>query len=73
LMDYPQQGRILEIFDRGNGTGAIRTFVFNQQARGQLGKNARASFQSASQEQFDGSGEAQDRNVELIFQMPVPD
>jgi 3',5'-cyclic AMP phosphodiesterase CpdA len=73
LMDYPQQGRILEIFDRGNGTGAIRTFVLNQQAKGQLGKNARASFQSAAREQFDGSGEAQDRNVELIFQMPVPD
>jgi len=71
LIDYPQQGRILEIFDRGNGTGAIRTFVFNQQAEGQLGKNARASFQSAAQENFDGSGSAQDRNVELLFQMPA--
>jgi 3',5'-cyclic AMP phosphodiesterase CpdA len=70
LIDYPQQGRILEIFDRGNGTGAIRTFVFNQQAEGQLGKNARASFRSAVQEKFDGSGSAQDRNVELLFQMP---
>ncbi len=71
LIDYPQQGRILEIYDRGNGTGAIRTFVFNQQASGQLGKNARASYQSAAQDGFDGSGSAQDRNVELLFQMPV--
>ena len=71
LIDYPQQGRILEIYDRGNGTGAIRTFVFNQQAGGQLGKNARASYRSAVQERFDGSGSAQDRNVELLFQMPV--
>ena len=71
LIDYPQQGRILEIYDRGNGTGAIRTFVFNQQANGQLGKNARASYRSAAQEEFDGSGSAQDRNVELLFQMPV--
>ncbi len=71
LIDYPQQGRILEIYDRGNGTGAIRTFVFNQQAGGQLGKNARASFQSAAGEEFDGSGSAGDRNVELLFQMPV--
>ena len=70
LIDYPQQGRILEIFDRGNGTGAIRTFVFNQQAKGQLGENARASFRSAAEETFDGSGSAQDRNVELLFQMP---
>lgn len=71
LIDYPQQGRILEIYDRGNGTGAIRTFVFNQQAGGQLGKNARASYRSAAQESFDGSGSTQDRNVELLFQMPV--
>lgn len=71
LIDYPQQGRILGIYDRGNGTGAIRTFVFNQQAGGQLGKNARASFQLAAQERFNGSGSAQDRNVELLFQMPV--
>ena len=71
LIDYPQQGRILEIYDRGNGTGAIRTFVFNQQASGQLGKNARASYRSAAQERFDGSESAQDRNVELLFQMPI--
>jgi len=71
LIDYPQQGRILEIYDRGNGTGSIRTFVFNQQASGQLGENARASYQSAAQDQFDGSGSAEDRNVELLFQMPV--
>ena len=71
LIDYPQQGRILEIYDRGNGTGAIRTFVFNQQAGGQLGENARASYRSAVQERFDGSGSAQDQNVELLFQMLV--
>ena len=71
LIDYPQQGRILEIYDRGNGTGAIRTFVFNQQADGQLGKNARASFRSSAGERFDGSGSSEDRNVELIFPMPV--
>ena len=71
LIDYPQHGRILEVYDRGNGTGAIRTFVFNQQAQGQLGKNARASYQSAAQEKFDGFGSANDRNVELLFQMPV--
>ncbi|EFK06899.1 Ser/Thr phosphatase family protein [delta proteobacterium NaphS2] len=71
LIDYPQQGRILEIYDRGNGTGAIRTFVFNQQANGQLGKNARASFRSAAGERFDGSGSSEDRNVELIFPMPL--
>ncbi len=71
LMDYPQQGRILEIYDRGNGTGAIRTYVFNQQARGQLGKNARASYRSSAAERFDGSGGEKDRNTELIFQMPT--
>ena len=70
-MDYPQQARILEIYDRGNGTGAIRTFVFNQQAKGQLGKNARASYQSSAGEKFDGSGTARDRDVELLFQMPA--
>ncbi len=71
LIDYPQQGRILEIFDRGNGTGAIRTFVFNQQAGGQLGKNARASYRSSAQDRFDGSGSGEDRDVELLFQIPV--
>lgn len=70
LIDFPQEARILEIFDNGDGTGAIRTFVFNQQAGGQLGKNARASFLSAMEDGFDGIGEKQDRDVDLIFQMP---
>jgi len=71
LIDFPQEARILEIFDNGDGTGAIRTFVFNQQAGGQLGKNARASFLSAMEEGFDGIGKKHDRNVDLIFQMPA--
>ncbi len=70
LIDYPQQARILEFFDNGNGTGTIRSYVFNQQATGELGKNAQASLKSAAGERFDGSGAEQDRNVELLFQMP---
>ena len=71
LIDFPQEARMLEIFDNGDGTGVIRTFVFNQQAKGQLGENARASFRSAMGEGLDGTGKAQDRNADLIFQMPT--
>lgn len=71
LIDFPQEARMLEIFDNGDGTGVIRTFVFNQQAKGQLGKNARASFRSAMEEGLDGTGKAPDRNADLIFQMPA--
>jgi len=73
LIDFPQEARILEIFDNGDGTGAIRTFVFNQQAGGQLGKNAKASFLSAMEEGLDGIGKKQDRSVDLIFKMPGVD
>jgi 3',5'-cyclic AMP phosphodiesterase CpdA len=70
LIDFPQQARILEVFNNADGTGTIRSFVFNQQARGDLGKNAQASYQSAKGEAFDGSGTAEDRDVALLFQMP---
>jgi hypothetical protein len=70
LIDFPQQLRILEVFNNGNGTGTIRTFVINQQAGGDLGKNARASYESAKGEGVDGSGTKQDRDVDLLFQMP---
>jgi 3',5'-cyclic AMP phosphodiesterase CpdA len=70
LIDFPQQARILEVLNNGDGTGSIRTFVFNQQAGGGLGENARASYASAAQERFDGSGSEGDRNVELLFQFP---
>ena len=70
LIDFPQQPRILEISNNADGTGTIRTFVFNQQAGGDLGKNALASYQSAKGEAFDGSGTPADRDVALLFQMP---
>ena len=70
LIDFPQQGRIIEILNNGDGTGSIRTFVFNQQVEGQLGKNARASLASAAMQRFDGSGGEKDRNVALMFRMP---
>jgi len=70
LMDYPQQGRMVEVLNNGDGTGTIRTYVFNQQAGGDLGKNARTSFLAARGDGFDGSGEKQDRAAELLFQMP---
>lgn len=70
LMDFPQQARIVEVLNNGDGTGTIRTFVFNQQAGGHLGKNARASYKSAKGELFDGSGTTRDRDVALLFQMP---
>ena len=70
LMDFPQQGRIVEVYNNGDGTGTIRTFVFNQQAGGELGKNARASYKSAKGDRFDGSGTKQDRDAALLFQMP---
>jgi 3',5'-cyclic AMP phosphodiesterase CpdA len=70
LIDFPQQGRIIEILNNGDGTGSIRTFVFNQQVGGQLGKNARASLASAAMQRFDGSGSEKDRNVTLMFRMP---
>ncbi len=71
LIDFPQQGRIVEVLNNGDGTGTIRTFVFNQQARGHLGENARASYKSAKGELFDGSGTTRDRDVALLFQMPI--
>ncbi len=71
LIDFPQQGRIIEILNNGDGTGSIQTFVFNQQVDGQLGKNARASLASAAMEPFNGSGSEKDRNVLLMFRMPA--
>jgi len=70
LIDFPQQARILEVINNGDGTGLIRTFVFNQQADGRLGENARASYKSAAKEGFNGSGSEKDRDVELVFQFP---
>ncbi len=67
LIDFPQQGRMLEIYINPEGTGALRTFVFNQEAAGHLGENARASYAEASKDKFDGSGNEQDRNADLIF------
>ena len=71
LIDFPQQARILEVINNADGTGLIRTFVFNQQATGQLGENARASYDSSVDEPFNGEGEAEDRDVELEFQFPL--
>ncbi len=60
----------MEVLNNGDGTGTIRTFVFNQQAGGELGENARASYKSAKGDRFDGSGTKQDRDAALLFQMP---
>ncbi|MBI4775047.1 MAG: metallophosphoesterase [Deltaproteobacteria bacterium] len=70
LIDFPQQARILEVINNADGTGIIRTFVFNQQATGQLGENARASYESSIDDPFNGEGAAEDRDVELLFQFP---
>ena len=70
LIDSPQQARILEVINSGDGTGLIRTFVFNHQAGGRLGENARASYRSAAKQEFNGSGSKEDRDVELVFQFP---
>ncbi len=70
LMDYPQQARVLQIYNNGDNTGTIRTHVFNQKAHGELGKNAAMSLASAAQDNFDGSGSEPDRNVELLFHIP---
>lgn len=70
LIDYPQQARALHIFNNGDNTGTIRTYVFNQKAHGDLGKNAAKSLMSAAQENFDGSGSELDRNVDLLFHIP---
>ncbi|MEW6741507.1 MAG: metallophosphoesterase [Planctomycetota bacterium] len=70
LIDFPQQARILEIVNNGDGTGLIRTFVFNQQAEGQLGENARASYDAAVEDGWEGEGSEDDRDVELVFQFP---
>ncbi|MDZ7697861.1 MAG: metallophosphoesterase [Deltaproteobacteria bacterium] len=71
LIDYPQQARIIELWNNGNGTGSIYTYVFNQQATGELGKHAWASWESAAHEGFQGTGDPIDRNVELRFKMPL--
>jgi 3',5'-cyclic AMP phosphodiesterase CpdA len=71
LIDYPQQARIIELLNNKNGTGSIWTYMFNQRATGQLGKNAWASWESAASDAFDGSGDLTDRNVELRFKMPL--
>ena len=71
LIDYPQQARIIELWNNGNGTGSIYTYVFNQQATGELSKHAWASWESAAHEGFDGTGDPTDRNVELRFKMPL--
>jgi len=67
LLDFPQQARIIEIYVDSQGTGVVRTFVFNQEARGHLGENARASCAVASKDKFDGRGKEQDRNADLVF------
>jgi 3',5'-cyclic AMP phosphodiesterase CpdA len=72
LIDFPQQSRIIEIHSNKDGLGLIRTFVCNQNAKGELGKNARLSYAAAKLDVFDGSGSAEDRDVDLLFQMPAP-
>ncbi len=71
LIDFPQEARIFEIRNNGDGTGSIFTYVFNQQGTGQLGENASASYDSAADESMDGEGSPEDRNVELLFQFPA--
>ncbi len=71
LIDYPQQARFLEVTNLGDGTGRIRTYVFNQNATGPLGENARAAFESAEKEAYPGMGDPSDRNVDLLFQFPA--
>jgi hypothetical protein len=67
LIDFPQQARILEVYLNPEGGGVIRTFVFNQEAGGSLGENARASYAAASKEKFSGTGKEEDRNADLLF------
>lgn len=90
LIDYPQEQRLFEIFDNGNGTGTIRAPLLThdfEKSRVLAEADDRCQFYLTDPEALltgltDGGldvvcgqgltrqGEADDRNVELIFAMP---
>lgn len=71
LIDQPQHGRVFEIASNGDGTGTLTTYVFEQRAHGALGESARISADAAARDPFDGSGDPEDRDVELAFPLPA--
>ncbi len=71
LIDQPQHGRVFEIASNGDGTGTLTSYVFEQRAHGALGESARISAEAAARDPFDGSGDPEDRDVELTFALPT--
>ncbi len=74
LIDFPQQGRILEITYNGDGTGSIFTVMFDHNSP--EGCMSYISRQLALLEMQIGDatgcgpGTQQDRNAELVFKIP---
>ncbi|MCX5860385.1 MAG: metallophosphoesterase [Proteobacteria bacterium] len=73
-VDYPQQARIMEIVNNGNGTGSVFTTVMDHNSpAGTLTYRARSlslyDVQTGGQTPG-GEGHPEDRNVELIFKIP---
>jgi hypothetical protein len=74
-IDWPPQGRLIELVDNGDGTLSIVTTVFDVPApEGSMAARFRElsiiDFQSGWR-LSDGSGDAQDRNAELVQALPV--
>ena len=74
LIDFPQQARIIEIVNNGNGTGSIFcTMVDHNSPEGTLSFSSR-SLALKDIQVGDGDpereGTAADRNVELLFAIP---
>jgi len=73
-VDYPQQARIMEIVNNGNGTGSIfSTVVDHDSPEGTLTYRSRSlslyDVQTGGQT-AGGEGHPEDRNVEMIFKIP---
>lgn len=74
LADYPQQARIMEIVNNGNGTGSIfSTMVDHNSPEGTLTYRSRSlslyDVQTGEQT-AGGEGHPEERNVEMIFKIP---
>ncbi len=75
LIDYPQESRIIEIADNGDGTGEIfATMVNHNSPDGSLTATSRSLSLEDIQDDDNTSGaegNPEDRNVELAIQIPA--
>ena len=74
LIDFPQQGRIIEITYNGDGTGSIFTVMFDHNSpEGCMAYKSRELALLEMQTGYAtdcGPGNPEDRNTELIFKIP---